>query len=70
MGELEIVNEAFIEAAHRAGMAVHVWTIDTERDMRELVELGVDGIITDLPTELDTVLREYNAKWVPSEAAV
>ncbi len=69
-GQLEIVDEAFIEAAHHAGIAVHVWTIDTERDMRELVELGVDGIITDLPTELDTVLREYDAKWVPSEAAV
>jgi glycerophosphoryl diester phosphodiesterase len=70
VGELEIVNEAFIEAAHRAGMAVHVWTIDVEQDMRELVDLGVDGIISDLPTPLDTVLRQNNVKWLPSEAAV
>ena len=67
---LEIVNEAFIEAAHRAGLAVHVWTIDEEREMRELVDLGVDGIISDLPTELDSVLRENTVKWLPSEAAV
>lgn len=70
VGELEIINEAFIEAAHRAGMAVHVWTIDDEREMRELVALGVDGIISDLPTELDTVLRQSKVKWLPSDAAV
>jgi glycerophosphoryl diester phosphodiesterase len=70
VGELEIVTEAFIEAAHQAGMAVHVWTIDEEREMRELVDLGVDGIISDLPTELDAVLRQNNAKWLPSEPAV
>jgi glycerophosphoryl diester phosphodiesterase len=70
VGELEIVNEALIEAAHRASMAVHVWTIDVEQDMRELVDLGVDGIISDLPTALDTMLRQNNVKWLPSEAAV
>ena len=70
VGELELVNEAFVEAAHRAGLAVHVWTIDDGSEMDELVELGVDGIITDLPTELDAVLRRHEAKWIPSEAAV
>ncbi len=70
VGELELVNEAFVEAAHRAGQAVHTWTIDDRSEMAELVELGVDGIITDLPTELDTVLRKHEAKWIPSEAAV
>jgi glycerophosphoryl diester phosphodiesterase len=70
VGELEIVNEAFIAAAHRAGLAVHVWTIDDEREMRELVDLGVDGIISDLPTALDTVLSDNKVKWLPSEAAV
>ena len=49
-------TEAFVEAAHRAGLAVHVWTIEEESEMDELVELGVDGIITDRPTELDAVL--------------
>lgn len=70
VGELDIVSEAFLEAAHRAGLAVHVWTIDDERDMQELVDLGVDGIISDLPTELDTVLRRNKVKWVPSEVPV
>jgi glycerophosphoryl diester phosphodiesterase len=70
VGELDLVNEAFLEAAHRAGLAVHVWTIDDGAEMGELVELGVDGIISDLPTELDAVLRRHEVKWIPSEAAV
>lgn len=70
VGELELVNEAFVEAAHRAGLAVHAWTIDDESEMGELVDMGVDGIITDLPTELDAVLCRHDVKWIPSEAAV
>ena len=69
-GELTLVNEAFVEAAHRAGLAVHAWTIDDESEMGELVDMGVDGIITDLPTELDAVLCRHDVKWIPSEAAV
>jgi glycerophosphoryl diester phosphodiesterase len=70
VGQLDLVNEAFLDAAHRAGLAVHVWTIDDESEMHELVELGVDGIISDLPTQLDAVLRHNEVKWIPSEAAV
>ena len=70
VGELELLNEAFVEAAHRAGLAVHAWTIDDESEMSELVEMGVDGIITDLPTKLDAVLSRHDVKWIPSEAAI
>jgi glycerophosphoryl diester phosphodiesterase len=60
-----LVDEQFIVAAHRAGMAVHVWTIDVEAEMERLCDLGVDGIITDLPTTLVGVLDAHSASWRP-----
>lgn len=62
-GERTVVDERFVEAAHRAGMAVHVWTIEDETSVRRLVDLGVDGIITDLPAMLGRVLRELGVAW-------
>lgn len=55
-GDTVIVDERFVAAAHEAGVAVHVWTIDEADEMRRLVELGVDGIITDCPSILAAVL--------------
>lgn len=46
-GPVRVVTPKLIAAAHRAGVEVHVWTINDPADMRELVALGVDGIITD-----------------------
>ncbi len=54
---LRVVDERLLRAAHGCGLAVHVWTIDDEREMRELVALGVDGIMTDRPSVLAAVLR-------------
>lgn len=51
-----VVDRRFVQAAHRAGMAVHVWTIDEEDEMRELIAMGVDGIMTDRPSVLAGVL--------------
>ena len=55
-GETEIVTPAFVEEAHRRAMQVHVWTIDDEDEMVRLVELGVDGIMTDRNAVLKDVL--------------
>jgi glycerophosphoryl diester phosphodiesterase len=57
-GPLEIVNRSFVEAAHARGLAVHVWTIDDAALMRSLIELGVDGIMTDQPRRLAELARE------------
>jgi glycerophosphoryl diester phosphodiesterase len=46
-GRLTIVNERFIANAARAGIAVHVWTINDAPTMHRLLDLGVDGIMTD-----------------------
>ena len=57
-GRLPLVTPAFIEGAHRAGVEVHVWTIDDPAEMAALLDLGVDGIMTDQPQVLKDVLTE------------
>ncbi len=46
-GPLALVTPRFIAAAHRAGAEVHVWTVNDPEDMTRLLDLGVDGIVTD-----------------------
>lgn len=62
-GEVTVVDEAFVEGAHAAGLAVHVWTINDTVEMRRLIALGVDGIISDTPTALVEVLNEAGCAW-------
>ena len=64
-GDLPLVDERFVAEAHRAGLAVHVWTIEEEAEMGRLCDLGVDGIITDRPTALVGVLEARSASWHP-----
>lgn len=64
-GDQVLVDERFVEAAHGRGLAVHVWTINDEEEMGRLVDLGVDGIISDVPTTLMGLLRERDAAWRP-----
>lgn len=51
-GAIPVLSPAFIERADRFGLKVHAWTINDPEEMRELIELGVDGIITDYPARL------------------
>ena len=57
-GRHRVVTPAFVRAAHRANIPVHVWTVDDPGDMRRLLEWGVDGIQTDRPDLLAGVLEE------------
>jgi glycerophosphoryl diester phosphodiesterase len=62
-GDLVVVDEAFVEAAHRSDKAVHVWTVNDPAAMERLLGLGVDGIISDVPSTLSGVLAAAGAGW-------
>jgi len=62
-GDLVVVDERFVAAAHGAGKAVHVWTVNDTESMERLLDLGVDGIISDVPTTLCGVLSSRGAAW-------
>jgi glycerophosphoryl diester phosphodiesterase len=47
-----LVTQESVAAAHRLGLEVHVWTVNDPDEMRAMLELGVDGIITDYPARL------------------
>lgn len=55
---VKIVTPAFLATAHGAGVEVHVWTIDDPAEMRRLLDLGVDGLMTDRPDLLRRALAD------------
>jgi len=55
-GLLPVVDRRFVQAAHRLGIQVHVWTVDESAEMRRLLNLGVDGLMADRPDLLLEVL--------------
>lgn len=62
-GDIDVVTESFVAAAHDAGVAVHVWTINEAHEMSRLLDLGVDGIVSDRPTVLAGLLAERDCGW-------
>ena len=60
MRGIEIVNERFLANAHRFEVPVHVWTVNERAEMERLLDLGVDGIMTDETELLRTVMIERN----------
>jgi glycerophosphoryl diester phosphodiesterase len=62
-GDLVVVDEPFVAAAHAAGKVVHVWTVNDTESTERLLDLGVDGIISDLPTTLCGVLTTRGLAW-------
>lgn len=57
VGPLAVVSSTSLAAAHRAGVGVHVWTVNEESEMERLLELGVDGIVTDRADRLRRVMQ-------------
>lgn len=51
------VDGALVDAAHAAGLAVNVWTVDDPDELRRLAGLGVDGVVTNVPAVARTVLE-------------
>ena len=56
-GRTRVVSPRFVAEAHRAGLGVQVWTVDTAEDAGRLLDWGVDGLITDRPDLIVPVAR-------------
>ncbi|WP_417587006.1 glycerophosphodiester phosphodiesterase [Pararhodobacter oceanensis] len=63
---IPLVTRRFVETAHRQGILVQVWTVDDEAQMHQLLDIGVDGIMSDRPSLLKQVLIERNQWKGPS----
>lgn len=57
---IDLSTPELIQTAHDHNMAVHYWTINDPAEMRELIEMGADGIMTDYPHRLAEVYAEYD----------
>jgi glycerophosphoryl diester phosphodiesterase len=56
--DFRVVNRRFIEATHARNMRVQVWTVNDVNAMQRLLNLGVDGIMTDYPQRLMKLLKK------------
>ncbi|WP_022868149.1 glycerophosphodiester phosphodiesterase [Schaalia vaccimaxillae] len=63
-GPVTVIDQRFVAAAHTAGLAVHAWTIDEADEVVRLVELGVDGIVTNRPQMVRDLLQARGL-WEP-----
>ncbi|ORW07900.1 glycerophosphodiester phosphodiesterase [Mycolicibacter longobardus] len=64
--DYSVVDRAFVERAHAAGLKVIPWTVNEAEDMRRLIAAGVDGLITDYPSRLRAVLAELGMPLPPA----
>lgn len=58
IGSLQIVDENYVNAIHERDLEIHVWTINDVEDMKHLIKIKADGIMTDYPDRLLKVLSE------------
>ncbi len=55
---IRILSESLIAEAHKKNIAVHPWTINEIDDMERILHWGVDGVMTDFPDRLNSVLKK------------
>ena len=52
-----LITPSLVEAAHAAGLRVHTWTVNRVRDARRLLDMGVDGMVSNVPDRITAALR-------------
>ncbi len=57
-GRVRVVTPGFIRRCHQAGLQVHVWVVDEPAEMHRLLDMGVDGLMTDDAAALAQVMQE------------
>ncbi|MBR7142014.1 MAG: glycerophosphodiester phosphodiesterase [Clostridia bacterium] len=57
-----LATKHFVDTAHKHNLAVHFWTINDPEDMKHLIRIGADGIMTDYPHRLQEVFDAYTAE--------
>jgi glycerophosphoryl diester phosphodiesterase len=65
LGRIRFVTPQFVRAAHDSGLQVHVWTVNRREEMARLLDLGVDGIVTDEAEVLRDLLAA-RGQWAPA----
>ncbi|MBV9011658.1 MAG: glycerophosphodiester phosphodiesterase [Pseudonocardiales bacterium] len=66
---IPVIDRALLRYAHHRDLEVHVWTVDRAEEMNALLDLGVDGLITDRPDVLRDVLRARRA-WPEADTQI
>lgn len=61
-GDIHVIDEALLERSRRSNLRVQVWTVNETEDMKRLLALGVNGVITDRPDRLLEVLAATNRR--------
>lgn len=57
--EESLINKKMIREVHKSGKGLFAWTINDDYKVERLLELGVDGIITDYPVEMIEIRERY-----------
>ncbi len=60
LGRLRLVDSRFIKQIQSLNSVVHVWTVNQPERMKQLIDLGINGIITDYPDRLSKLLNRNN----------
>lgn len=59
LGPVRVVTKRFVAHAHKHGLVVHVWTLNSEAEIRRALESGADGIVTDDPLLAQKVINDF-----------
>ena len=62
LGKIEPVDQRFVERAHAHNVEVYIWTVNEADDMRQLIDIGIDGLTTDYPDRLIKMLKRLPNK--------